>query len=88
MEKVVIPFRMVNGDGDGVNDVDDCEDYLYLDNGNKVHGHQHHGSDGGRRAGTGQNVPGQRGQGGTSCQHSVSCRFFPFLVNFCQFFFL
>ena len=49
---------------------------MYLDNGNKVHGHQHHGSDGGRRAGTGQNVPGQRGQGGTSCQHSVSCRFF------------
>ena len=45
----MIPFRMVkDGDEDGVNDIDD---YVHLDNDNKVHGHQHHGSNGGGRAG-------------------------------------
>ena len=73
----MIPLRMMKDNNeDGVNDVDDYDDYLHLDNDNKVHGHQHHSSDGGSRAGTRQNVPGQWWQGGTSCQHSFSCRFF------------
>ena len=53
MEKVMIPFRMMKDDNeDGVNDVDDYDDYVHLDNDNKVHGHQHHGSNGGGRAGS------------------------------------
>ena len=49
----MIPFRMMKDDNeDGVNDVDDYDDYVPLDNDNKVHGHQHHGNDGGGRAGS------------------------------------